>query len=382
MASQEDWDALQRRHVTFEAAATEGKKELQRSRHFEVEDWSTKFVSDETIILMGGESGSGKTMHMLTANREQADVVVYVRGAQHHFAAALDAEATDKNRENVDCNIFVWNQQYRVFFEVLVVLVKAAIRNTNPMLGLCLQGWDVSEKAVFKVRLCLDEIGASTAFIRVCCAARPDALRKLLAWDDRVQLRIIAGGTGVDMKSETLGCETIGSEAPTFKHSIFSARGMSLYWNMRASLDGLTDNEFTDLKVAREKLMGKITWANVEKRKAALKNRDVILQACIKGLSTAIAKSRENDEPQGDNRASQRRLILEGLFSAVESDGGCAAALTNPRLAALIAARCNAVANEMVEKELCMSTSGTNIRQKILRPVEQEFKNINGLKDA
>ncbi|CUG93369.1 Hypothetical protein, putative [Bodo saltans] len=402
ISSQEDWNALQDRHVAFDGVG--GKNKLQYCRHFDVTDASTRCSTAETIILIGGESGSGKTMHMITGNREEADVVVYVRFALR----PLNAEETEEpenvaeirqsmkdviaahnkisdSEDLVDPWVDPWTSRNTAFRNILMKLVKSAMSNTNPTLDYRLKYWGAgsdTNKRVFRVRLCLDEIGSSTAFVSACCATSPANIRELLGWGDWVELRIIAGGTGVDAKSETLG-----SEASSFKYSFFSKRGMRLYWSMRRSLERkLRGDEKTHLDRARTEL-STIKWANVEERKAALKNRDQILQATIKQASNANAKSREKgehlDEAEKDNfRASQQRLILEGLFSAIESDGACGAALTNPRLAALIVARCNAVAEEIMKMELCSSTSGTNIRQKILHPVAQSFKDISGLSDA
>ncbi|CUG86019.1 Hypothetical protein, putative [Bodo saltans] len=397
IASAKDWSELERRHVDFDGE----QKVLRHAQHFDVTSPLTTCIDHKTIILIGGESGSGKTMHMLTGNRREAHAVVYARCVLSSSEEPENKEPEEikkviaRVRENMGVVIALNKEcstkpddktakRNELFLDVLVDLVKLAMSDANPELHEQLQKWGVGSdisKPVFRVRVCLDEIGASTAFIRACCATNPDDLRNLLGWGTRVEVRIIAGGTGVGTNSESLG-----SESSRFKYSIFSERGMNLYWSMRDSLDRLLDdNTFAELTGARKKL--KKAWANVKERKAALYNRDVALQACIKRASNANAKLRENGEQcttvkVAEDHASQRRLILEGLFSAVESDGACAAALTNPRLAALIAARCSTVADEIVKMELCASTSGTNIRQKILDPVARSFKMINGLKRA
>ncbi|CUI14726.1 Hypothetical protein, putative [Bodo saltans] len=281
IAYEEDWRALENRHVDFSKVGW--RPGLQYSRHFDVAEASTTCSDPETIILIGGESGSGKTMHVITGNRAEADVVVCVRCVPSYFRGAPDKSGTDDPRASRN----EW------FMSGLVALVKLAMDNGNPMLDYQLKKWGVGNavnKPVFKVRVCLDEMGAWTSLVLACCAASPADLRKRLGWGAGVELRIIAGGTGLGRCSESFG-----SESSCFQYSNFSGRGINIYWRMRDSLDGLLDTKYTDLRDARTKL-STVTWANVEERKDALQNRDEVIQATIKRASNENAVSREQDE--------------------------------------------------------------------------------------
>ncbi|CUI15268.1 Hypothetical protein, putative [Bodo saltans] len=75
-------------------------------------------------------------------------------------------------------------------------------------------------------------------------------------------------------------------------------------------------------------------------------------------------------------------LAHEALLAAAESDAACAAALSNPRMAALFVSEVHQNAYRTVDDGLNVATSGADIRRTVLQRVAVLYKSLNVLQDA
>ncbi|CUF30690.1 Hypothetical protein, putative, partial [Bodo saltans] len=155
-----------------------------------------------------------------------------------------------------------------------------------------------------------------------------------------------------------------------------ASRGGYLYWKYRSrvfepfSQEGPQNAElvtkFNALRRAVDAVCAVWSAEPDEQRVNALSARDALLWEAFELDYKSEGKCRS-------------RLIGEAIFAAVESDGECALALGNSRLAALIVAQCRQVAEQMVTYQLCARAFATNVRHDVLQPVVKFFRRLNAL---
>ncbi|CUE72131.1 Hypothetical protein, putative [Bodo saltans] len=317
------------------------------------EDESTWSKNPNIVILIGGESGIGKTLEMLTNFWNDTDLIVYIK-----FGGDLLAETNEKR-----------DTAFKSFAaERVCKAIKATCRGLNDKLTA------YKEATPFRVRICFDEMGDKPCATRACCAVGPKGIREALGWpENHVEVRVFAAGTGIGTAKNTGG-----SENHCFQLSILRApRGSDLYWTLRKQVLKDTDKKllkcrraadhsetsdwFDRLKAAVTTVCDRWRSKQFQKRADAIRERNNALRKCFE-----LAESNKD-------------LMTEALFSAVESDTACVAALENPRVAALIVAQCQKVASAAVAGHVARGMSGFNVRHEVLQPVAEDFKTLNGL---
>ncbi|CUF97029.1 Hypothetical protein, putative [Bodo saltans] len=328
------------------------------------------------VVLIGGESGSGKTWAMITNYFQMTDLTVYIRPTE--VFATFDNEWGNDDVDKEERN--------KAFCSLLAAAVRVAIDRVCKPLNEKLK--KLSDPQGFAVRVCLDEIGGNPIVTRACCANDSNKnLRNELGWADGVEIRLFGAGTGVGSVSNPGG-----SENKYYQLAMLDApRGIGMYWEYRLNLwnsmtSGAAQNDprlqpIVNLKESVKYLHGK--WSgSPEERAEALRKRDEMLWEAF-AKDTRVSKEKES-KPINTNYATLGRedLVAEAIFSAIESDGTCVAVLHNPRLAALMVAQCKLEARRTCQDEVCAKTSGTNIRRRILLPVASKFRQKNGLQEV
>ncbi len=348
-AGYDDWLTFQRRHVDYFKGTT---RQPQSSVFFDVAVPAEHGQSggipysprSECVQLLGGESGSGKTMLMLVGRADTMDLVVYIRLSTKDLRVpddlhtslsdeacrlqqlmttiyseqealsrrppiSLSGEAATKRDERSKLRKSETEKRDKAFLSVADLLIQRAV---GPQLHDLLCGYDKrhSGDKPFRVRIAFDEAGEHVGCVRAFCAVGGD-LRLKLGWSECVEVHSVMGGTGIGSVSNPGGSES------------------SDYTLMQ-----LTPNRTSDV--------GSRVFAALSKR--------------------------------AENIAS-----LSSVLKAVESDALCTAMRDNPRMAALIAWRCVVMAQETQNDHLFSGTSALDIRYKVLLPVAQKFKSLNGL---
>ncbi|CUG08739.1 Hypothetical protein, putative [Bodo saltans] len=298
---------------------------------------STTSDSDQNVvIIIGGESGSGKTWRMITNNSPDSHLVVYVR-----FHEPIDQAMILPTRE----------ARLTALLE-LKIKVEAAIKTACPELLDMLRLDD--GKMPFEVRLCFDDMGRCPPLVRACCAMGCGRLRAALGWKLWVRIRVFVVGNGVGM---------VGDPADPFsKLATLHSAEPSIYWQLRR--DGLRDGAFHDMREVVSAIAAK--WGDEAERR----ERDAMLRGYWR------------DAFEKMSREHRGVLVREALLSAVEADVQCRALLPNPRLGTLVFARCGVVAADFVESGLWLMPTGADVRREVLLPVVKGFKERSGLRDA
>ncbi|CUG74188.1 Hypothetical protein, putative, partial [Bodo saltans] len=409
-STKEDWTWLCSRNVDWQLGVGQFSTVLVDFRSNET--WSN---DANTAVLIGGESGSGKTMEMICGHSGKSDLVIYMR-----FADAL--------MRNVDvrlCNTICENEKLLrdakqgavalaardarngAFVKLAQEAINGAVAASCAELTHALKMHETGE--TFTVRLCFDEMGDSPAYVRACCAMNVVTLRKNLGWGSMVEIRVVAAGTGIGSVDNPGG-----SENNFYQLAMLSQRaGKSLYWKMRDRMLGEWKSHSGAAKISFDELVTDVDmigkhWFDRPAALAKMKDRNRTLSTLFAAHaaharsidaqgavpSTATIDEQVHTKLLHDLKAKEelrksvseasdwanQALVQEALFAAVESDGACAAALTNPRMAALFVSVVHVVRKQTLEHELSAATSGTNIRRTVLQRVAVHFKRLNGLK--
>ncbi|CUG89767.1 Hypothetical protein, putative [Bodo saltans] len=326
------------------------------------QDRSTWNVDPGVVNLIGGESGIGKTLEMLTNFWNETDLTVYIK---------LEGDLLAETNEKRDSD----------FKELAANWVRLAIDATCPGLNDKITAYNEAEP--FRVRICFDEMGDRPCATRACCAVGPEGICKAMGWKEKhVQVRVCAAGTGIGTAKNTGG-----SENHRFQLSVLRApRGSGLYWKFRMEL------------LAASTTSRPVSWkaSTTATQKTACFDR---FKAAVAMVHTCWNISSSDDTPHDKfqeradairkrNNAlrecselaeSSEELIMQSLFSAVESDYACTQALENPRVAACIVAQCQKLAKTTLVGQVARGMSGFNVRREVLQPVAERFKLLNGL---
>ncbi|CUG40019.1 Hypothetical protein, putative [Bodo saltans] len=385
-ASTDDFGYLSRRFVDYR-----GEHSLLSSAN--LIDFASHDIWDERTeitLLIGGESGSGKTWAMITNFFVRSHLTVYIR--LHNSLSVSELNSLDDT-----------DTRNSRFCSYAATAVKNAINRVCPALDSKLMACDDPEP--FYVRICFDEIGGSPTLTRACCAKdSAKSLHTALGWNERVVVRLFAGGTGVGAVNN-LG----GSENSCFKLIILGAsRGCDLYWmyrfhNLSLQVDSVPDTPLADAPAqtkAEKELNEKIKKKNALFQKRLAEVRDsvnAVRQNWSAGPTERAKALRARDAALWNafelahtfgllNRKlggfGRQKLIPEAIFAAVESDSACAHVLSNPRLAALILSRCAVVTTQALQSRASARTITPNIRHDVLQPVANRFTSLNGLEDV
>ncbi|CUE72136.1 Hypothetical protein, putative, partial [Bodo saltans] len=303
---------------------------------------------------------------MLTNVSDETDLTVYVK---------LERDLSPELRKDN------WHWEFK---KLAVQLVQEAIDATcqglNGKLTAC------KEAPLFKVRICFDEMGDKPRATHACCAVNPRAIRDALGWSgEHVEVCVFAAGTGIwAAKNHS------GSENYRFRHSILRApRGSDLYWTFRMEL------------LVSSKMQRPVSWkaSTTATQTTACFDRFEAAVAMVRrcwNISSSNGASHDKFQQRADaickrNNAlrecfelaeSSEELIMQSLFSAVESDSACTLALENPRMAALIVAQCQKLAKTTLVGQVARGMSGYNVRREVLQPVAEKFRSLSGLSDT
>ncbi|CUG89178.1 Hypothetical protein, putative [Bodo saltans] len=350
-SSERDWGELAERFVDVSATTKVPRRLCDATVLLDCGLPIPHTVDSKAVILIGGESGSGKTWAMITGRSELCDLVVYVR----LFSVVM----TSMGREFQNITKF---SDSKSFASVAAQAVEVAVNNVcSPLLE---RLRSANGHRALNVRVCFDEMGRDPNFARACYSMGPTMLHEALGFGTAVKLQIFAAGAGVG----TMSNADYSSGNAFFKLAILGSRGHQqqrgdrclYYWAVRKTINwGL---EYEPLTVAIHNLAH--NWDNLGKRAALLRARDDAL--------------REVTSAANISADAKLFYIKEQLLSAVESDAACAAALSNPRVAALILARCTTLARQMADEEVSVRTNGSSdIRRQVLQPVAAWFKKQN-----
>ena len=218
VASDEDWQRLQDRNVDFAVATT-----LKDSTLFDLESEATWDPEAKVVVLIGGESGAGKTLEMITTHCGLSHLVVYIR----FYPDKLEEDADTKilydrilmldkivkstptmrahNPENLT-KVSARAERNTTFCGLVAAAVRDAIAHVCPLhLSQSLKEHNAGD--VFEVRVCLDEMGGCPALIRSCCGMGSEELRTTLEWGQCARIRVYAAGTGVGAVENPGGSE-------------------------------------------------------------------------------------------------------------------------------------------------------------------------------
>ncbi|CUE76820.1 Hypothetical protein, putative [Bodo saltans] len=206
------------------------------------ETWAT---NSNAPVLIGGESGSGKTLEMICGHSDKSNMVIYMR-----FADVLMRKLTKYvplceaicNNETIlrsaarggvvspEEEKAARDGRNEAFADLTKLVVKSAIDDSCAELSESLKEHKSGE--TFTVRLCFDEMGDSPAYVRACCAMDTEALREALGWGSKVEIRVVAAGTGIGSVDNPGG-----SENNFYQLAMLTQQhGMSFYWTMRLQL--------------------------------------------------------------------------------------------------------------------------------------------------
>jgi hypothetical protein len=365
VATKSDLEALESRH----------NGPLNRSKLVPIMNNNTYAMLSGTLILVGGESGSGKTMHMITGHCHRVDAVVYARcspdALRSDHRELVNSICTNDAIYAASCGVSAADAREareardRDFLALVVKIVNAAVDQTSHMLREALRTYkSASLNDSFRVRVCLDDIGVEPAFLRACCELATCSLPRDLGWSDCVALRVVAGGSGVYSVKRPGG-----SECSFLKPVILPS--YNLYREMRRPFGAVNSADAT-LRRATGEIANCTTWSD-----DAVANRDAALRVALQRRSEQRPLADRHSAP-GTPKDETLILMQEAVFAAVESDSSCVAALGNPRLAELMVARCLAVARD-TEWSKIYSPFRNNIRQLVLQPAVEAFKQLNGL---
>ncbi|CUG74170.1 Hypothetical protein, putative [Bodo saltans] len=417
-----DWKALCKRHVDSRYGT--GKFDTSAIL-FDMGGPRTWSNNANIPVLIGGESGSGKTLEMICGNREKSHLVIYMRFdyvlMKQHASCAELCEIICNNDDILrsiapsDGAVLTVtaeeeaarNKRNSAFATLTKQVVVGAIDNSCALLFKALKGHkkqpvkyseiveppkEVNSDKKFTVRLCFDEMGSTPAFVRACCALDVTELREALGWGDLVEIFVIAAGTGIGSVTNPGGSENTFYQLAMLK----PWQSVDVYWKIRRRLwedwnkhSGRARFSFHAL-VSDVAAVEELWHGSRESVSMAMEKRNKTLSKLFMAQAThersqliiPPQSTEELDAAALTNIWVRQALVQEALFAAIESDGACAAALTNPRMAALFVSVVHAVRDETLTYQLSAATSGTNIRRTVLQRVVMLFRDLNGLKNT
>jgi hypothetical protein len=314
---------------------------------------ATHDPNNDSTLLVGGESGIGKTMEILTGHLTDVDLVVYLRFAEETLGSSDAVEAIKRHDKNRDPN-----KRNAEFGALARKYIETAMEESCPGLHKKLLRYVGAAK--FTIRVCFDEVGYSHVFVKACCGLKPSGLRAALEWDNGgIRVEVLAAGTGVGTAANG------GSENSHWRMTMLALR-RDFYWRARVNLIKALAHPLESLCVELLRHVQTITasWNDPEKKAAAMHNRRVWLESQCATEEKLLGV-----------------LVLELVFAGVEADNACTTALENARLAALIVVRCRELAAEIMVTRICCTMSGANIRRQVLLPVALQFQSKNALCD-
>ncbi|CUG80677.1 Hypothetical protein, putative [Bodo saltans] len=391
--SRDDWRALSSRYVDCQfgigllgADSTIFDRQLPHT-------WADANIA----VLIGGESGSGKTMEMLCGHCERSHLVVYMRFFPEVLAKTHAQEVNDILTNDAIVRKStgdVWaapDERNDAFARLAAAVVQSAI-NTS-----CRAMMDPLRKhhtgGRFNVRLCFDDMGDSLAFVRAYCAFSPTRLREILHWGPRVEIFLVAAGTGIGSVMQPAGSENAFYHLSTLTSAGFPDYWATLYWRMRTHL--LLEQYNTSLAYPEDDVLLAVlqrgvtalrnNWLDRSIRDEKLLQRSATLAGLLKAHAANISAIPDGCDPDFLRKMNATTTLLaqESLFAAVESDAACAEALSNPRMGALFVNVVQEVANDQSIRGQSVVPSGTSIQRTILQRVAVLYKSLSkGLKGA
>ncbi|CUG84931.1 Hypothetical protein, putative, partial [Bodo saltans] len=397
----EDWKVLSTRYVDCYV----GKCCLDAdSVLFDLQLAHTWAGSNNVIVLIGGESGSGKTLEMLCGHCGKSNLVVYMR-LFREVREEISGSSSIVSYDSIVCNPTLAeneihdarNKRNAAFLELAAEFVQRAIKDSCPAIVELLKNHNNRDK-MFTVRLCFDEMGSSPSLVRACCALDVTALRKRLEWGVAVEISVVAAGTGIGTVKNPGG-----SENKLYHLAMLTDRETpdkaSVYWKMRNYLlEGhKSETRPENVRLTRlhqDVIALKDAWHDRDEREKKLQDRSVTLAGLMKAHAANTKAMSENSSftitvekksldtsnlPPLPKDPTNSPLTQEALFAAVESDSACAAALSNSRMGALFVSVVREVARHTIDNELSVATSGTNIRRTVLQRVARIFTSLNSL---
>ncbi|CUG92969.1 Hypothetical protein, putative [Bodo saltans] len=289
-------------------------------------------------VLIGGESGSGKTMEMISGHRDKSDLVVYMRG----FSGESD----------------------------VVKFVKYVFYCSCPCMNDVLKRHTNGDK--FTVWLCFDDIDDSAALVRAC-SLDTTKLREMLGWGPSVEIRVAVAGSGIVAACNGSGINRNLYQLETLSHNE-SMRKAIVYWKIRRHLikEALhvhcTGKDLNLGELLCDVEMLEIHWGDRQQREAMLRKRSATLSRLFREQLTSLATKMELSFVSTLVSAPDSILTLltnEAFFAAVESDSACAAALSNPRMAALLVKEVQNIGQRTLTDEIGVATKGINVRRHV-----------------
>ncbi|CUG90023.1 Hypothetical protein, putative [Bodo saltans] len=279
------------------------------------------------VILIGGESGSGKTWRMITNHSGESHLVVYIRlnseenanshNTDYKTIIAQDEILHPKGPRTIDEDVIKAARRARrkAFKAFVLPKVKAAINEVCPALWKKLCGEEKKAFPLFEVRLCFDEMGGNPALIRACCAVGNINLRRGFKWMPWVRIRMFAAGTGVGTVENPGGSENSFYLLATLQRDVYdsadSSSEPSVYWTLRR--EKLKENVYVK-EIADKVDAIADKWGNEPLRRELMAERDTLLKRAMRSVPQRALNP--------GKRADSLRVVYmrEALFSAVEGD--------------------------------------------------------------
>ncbi|CUG92965.1 Hypothetical protein, putative, partial [Bodo saltans] len=305
-------------------------------------------IDANVAVLIGGESGSGKTMEMICGHCDKSDLVIYVRGFPGEDGVVDD--------------------------------IHSAFYYSSPLMEDVLKRHTSGE--TFTVRLCFDDIDDSPAFVSVC-SMDIKKLRGKLGWGPLVEIRVTAAPRRIVAASNVSGITSNLYQLAQLTRNEPTRNAASVYWEIRRHLSNELmqarsggraadfDELLSDVEILEKH------WGDRQQREALLRKRSATLSRLLRKLAGTTAPCSVST-PLKVTEPVHTLLMQEALFAAVESDGTCAAALANPRMAALLVNEVLDIARQTSADEIIsVATREVNVRRHVLQRAARGFKVIS-----
>ncbi|CUG85993.1 Hypothetical protein, putative [Bodo saltans] len=387
--SRDDWHALSSRYVDCQF----GIRRLGANSTIFNRYLGSTWGGANIAVLIGGESGSGKTMEMLCGHCERSHLAVYMRFSPEVLAKTHLREVNDIVTNDAIDRTGVWGAREKrndAFVRLVAAVVQSAINTSCPAMVDALRNHHTGKR--FNVRLCFDDMGDNLAFVRAYCAFDPPSLRDMLHWGPRVEIFIVAAGTGIGSVMQPAGSENTFYHLTRLTSAGFPDIWTGLYWRMRTHLlfdhhpsrvCRSKDNVGPLATLQREVTAVRDSWCDDRsQRDEKLLQRSATLAGLLKAHTADINAIPDDPDHLRKMNATSTLLAQESLFASIESDAACAVALSNPRMAALFVSVVQEVADDQTILGLSVLPSGTSIQRTVLQRVAVLYKSLSGLKGA
>ncbi|CUG92963.1 Hypothetical protein, putative, partial [Bodo saltans] len=353
-SSESDWNVLLRTTI-----------DLSRSNFVDLKLPQTWSIDANVAVLIGGESGSGKTSEMISGHRDKSDLIIYMRFPVEALDASFYAQQCDIITDNDNMIQSIATKSTSLSAADLEELVKARVQRNDAFTGLAVAAVKVAvndSRAVMKdvlaklttrekftVRLCFDDMGDRPAFVRALCAMDTSNLREKLKWDPQVEIFVVAAGSGIGTFSNPENFCQLAILTDTR-----ASNGASVYWRMR---ERKCDDRWTYASFFRNFNVTalKENWHDHRQRDEKLQQRNKALSRMFKANAV---REHESGHPHRDTSIP---LMEEALLAAVESDRASAAAIGNPRMAMLIMREVDKITEQILDDKVGAAASGTHI---------------------